>query len=69
MIVPQIVNVSMMCGAILAWGILWPIIDTKAGNWYAAGLKGDDVQGRYGYEIFLSLAVFLGAPHLKRPTD
>ena len=60
MIVPQIVNCSMMCGAILAWGILWPIFDTKAGKWYDSDLKSDDVRGRYGYEIFLSLGLFVG---------
>ena len=35
--VPQSVNYSMMCGAVLTWGILWPIFNTKAGVWYPAG--------------------------------
>ena len=51
MICPHIVNVSMMLGAILSWGILWPYIDGKAGDWFPAGLKEHDFKGLFGYQV------------------
>ena len=51
MICPHIVNVSMMLGAILSWGILWPYIDGKAGDWFPVGLKEHDFKGLFGYQV------------------
>ena len=55
MICPHIVNVSMMLGAILSWGILWPYIDGKAGDWFPDGLKEHDFKGLFGYQVTSSL--------------
>jgi hypothetical protein len=30
---PHIVNWSMLLGAILSWGIMWPLMETRAGDW------------------------------------
>lgn len=30
---PHIVNWSMLLGAILSWGIMWPLIEQRAGDW------------------------------------
>ncbi len=38
MICPHIVNVSLLLGAILSWGLMWPLIRNHQGNWYPAGL-------------------------------
>ena len=54
MICPHIVNVSMMLGSILTWGILWPLIDSKAGEWYPVGLKEHDFKGLFGYKVSAS---------------
>ena len=54
MICPHIVNVSMMLGSILTWGILWPFIDGKAGEWYPLGLKEHDFKGLFGYKVSVS---------------
>ena len=50
----------MMAGAVLTWGLMWPIIGSKAGDWYPANLEENDVRGLFGYQIFTSLAMFLG---------
>ena len=61
MICPHIVNVSMMLGAIVSWGALWPILATKAGDWYPAGLNEHDFTGLFGYKastLFTMLFTF-----------
>jgi hypothetical protein len=34
MICPHIVNWSMLLGAILSWGIMWPLMEKREGDWY-----------------------------------
>lgn len=60
MICPHIVNCSVMLGAILSWGILWPFISSKAGDWYPDGLGSNDFKGLYGYKVFVAISVILG---------
>ncbi|KAH7332423.1 hypothetical protein KP509_20G086500 [Ceratopteris richardii] len=59
-ICPHIVNCSVMFGAILSWGILWPYITSKAGDWYPDGLGSNDFKGLYGYKVFVAISVILG---------
>lgn len=33
MICSHAVNWSIMLGAVLSWGVLWPLIDSKRGEW------------------------------------
>ncbi|KAJ0559789.1 putative oligopeptide transporter, OPT superfamily [Helianthus annuus] len=49
MICPYIINVSLLLGAILSWGIMWPLIETQEGNWYKAGLGPSSFHGIQGY--------------------
>lgn len=51
MICPHIVNCSVMLGAIVSWGIMWPFISSKAGDWYPDGLGSSDFKGLYGYKV------------------
>ncbi|KZV48057.1 hypothetical protein F511_31032 [Dorcoceras hygrometricum] len=60
MICPYMVNVSLLVGAILSWGVMWPIIQTKEGSWYKAGLKGSDIHGIQGYRVFIAISMMLG---------
>ncbi|XP_043694866.1 probable metal-nicotianamine transporter YSL7 [Telopea speciosissima] len=60
MICPHIINVSVLLGAILSWGIMWPIIGTKAGQWYPANLNPSNANGLQGYRIFISVSMILG---------
>lgn len=42
---------SMLVGAILSWGLMWPLIERRAGDWYPAGLDSHDFQGLFGYKV------------------
>ncbi|KAL2453333.1 putative metal-nicotianamine transporter YSL7 [Abeliophyllum distichum] len=60
MICPHIVNVSVLIGGILSWGIMWPLIETRKGHWYSADLDPDSMQGLKGYKVFIAIALILG---------
>lgn len=52
LICPHIVNCSVLLGAIISWGFLWPFISQHAGNWYPADLESNDFRGLYGYKVW-----------------
>ncbi|KAK9868357.1 hypothetical protein WJX84_007164 [Apatococcus fuscideae] len=62
MICPYLVPASMMLGAIVSWGIMWPVIATKRGEWYPEEYTETSYsfQGLYGYKVFLAIALILG---------
>ncbi|KAJ7972146.1 Oligopeptide transporter [Quillaja saponaria] len=60
LICPHIVNCSVLFGAILSWGFLWPLISKHAGDWYPADLGSNDFKGLYGYKVFISISLILG---------
>uniref|UniRef100_A0A0E0KSZ3 Uncharacterized protein n=1 Tax=Oryza punctata TaxID=4537 RepID=A0A0E0KSZ3_ORYPU len=60
MICPHIVNVSVLLGGILSWGIMWPLIRNKKGSWYSASLSESSLHGLQGYRVFISIALILG---------
>ncbi|KAI7733930.1 hypothetical protein M8C21_004002 [Ambrosia artemisiifolia] len=60
LICPHIVNCSVLFGAIISWGFLWPFITTRAGDWYPADLGSNDFKGLYGYKVFVAIALILG---------
>ncbi|KAJ9549343.1 hypothetical protein OSB04_021886 [Centaurea solstitialis] len=60
MICPYLINISLLLGAILSWGIMWPLIEKKEGHWYKAGLKPNNFHGIQGYRVFTAIAMILG---------
>ncbi|XP_044503050.1 probable metal-nicotianamine transporter YSL6 [Mangifera indica] len=60
LICPHIVNCSVLLGAIISWGFLWPFISQHAGDWYPADLGSSDFKGLYGYKVFIAIALILG---------
>ncbi|KAL9331201.1 hypothetical protein ACSQ67_000811 [Phaseolus vulgaris] len=60
LICPHLVNCSVLLGAIISWGFLWPFISEHAGDWYPADLGSNDFKGLYGYKVFISIALILG---------
>ncbi|WJX37033.1 putative metal-nicotianamine transporter ysl7 [Trifolium repens] len=60
MICPYIINISLLIGGILSWGVMWPLIDAKKGDWYAADLKQSSLHGLQGYKVFIAIAMILG---------
>ncbi|XVF13888.1 hypothetical protein REPUB_Repub09cG0008000 [Reevesia pubescens] len=60
LICPHIVNCSVLLGAIISWGFLWPFVSVHAGDWYPSGLESNNFKGLYGYKVFISIALILG---------
>uniref|UniRef100_A0ACD5ZHV7 Uncharacterized protein n=1 Tax=Avena sativa TaxID=4498 RepID=A0ACD5ZHV7_AVESA len=60
MICPHIVNVSVLLGGILSWGVMWPLIGRKKGSWYPANLQDSSLHGLQAYRVFISIALILG---------
>ncbi|KAK8449216.1 hypothetical protein SEVIR_7G182300v4 [Setaria viridis] len=60
MICSHIVNVSILLGAILSWGIMWPLIAKKKGIWFSADLADTNLHGMQGYRVFMAIALILG---------
>ncbi len=51
MIIPYVVSYSLVFGAILSNGIMWPLLSKHEGDWYPAGLTSQDFQGIFGYKV------------------
>ncbi|XP_008805741.1 probable metal-nicotianamine transporter YSL14 [Phoenix dactylifera] len=60
MICPYMINISLLLGSIISWGILWPYIDSKKGVWYDASVPSSSMHGLTGYKVFISIAMILG---------
>lgn len=60
LICPHIVNCSVLLGAIISWGFLWPFVTQHAGDWYPADLGSNDFKGLYGYKVFIAISLILG---------
>ncbi|MBA0812398.1 hypothetical protein Gohar_026369 [Gossypium harknessii] len=58
LICPHIVNCSVLLGAIISWGFLWPFISAHAGDWYPSGLESNNFKGLYGYKAFVLMEMF-----------
>lgn len=51
MICPYIVNVSVLLGGILSWGVMWPLIAKKKGSWYPADIGDSSLHGLQAYRV------------------
>lgn len=60
MICPYLINISLLVGGILSWGIMWPLIDARKGHWYPANLSPSSLHGLQGYRVFIAIAMILG---------
>ncbi|KAG6602703.1 putative metal-nicotianamine transporter YSL7, partial [Cucurbita argyrosperma subsp. argyrosperma] len=60
MICPYIINISVLLGGILSWGLMWPLIEKRKGDWYSAELSPSSFHGLQGYKVFVSIALILG---------
>ncbi|XP_065858482.1 metal-nicotianamine transporter YSL1 isoform X2 [Euphorbia lathyris] len=61
MIVSHLVNLSLLIGAVLSYGVMWPLINKLKGDWFPVNSESEaDMKGLYGYKVFLSVALILG---------
>lgn len=60
MICSHLVNLSLLFGAVLSWGIMWPLIDKRKGSWFAKSIAESSMKSLNGYKVFISIALILG---------
>ncbi|KAJ1404002.1 Oligopeptide transporter, OPT superfamily [Sesbania bispinosa] len=60
MICSHLVNLSLLLGAVLSFGVMYPLIDRLKGNWFPDNLEESNMKGLYGYKVFLSIALIIG---------
>ncbi|XP_048539993.1 iron-phytosiderophore transporter yellow stripe 1-like [Triticum urartu] len=60
MICSHLVNLSTLLGAVLSWGIMWPLISKQKGVWYPADVPASSMKRLYGYKAFFCVALIIG---------
>ncbi|KDP30688.1 hypothetical protein JCGZ_16395 [Jatropha curcas] len=60
MICSHLVNMSLLLGAVLSWGVMWPLIHGLKGEWFPATLPESSMKSLNGYKVFISIALILG---------
>lgn len=60
MICSRLVNLSLLFGAVLSWGVMWPLISNRKGNWYPSTLPESSMKSLNGYKVFIAIALILG---------
>ncbi|XP_042412484.1 probable metal-nicotianamine transporter YSL9 [Zingiber officinale] len=60
MICSYIVNLSLILGAAISWGIMWPLIRGLKGDWYSDNLPESSMKSLQGYKVFISISLILG---------
>ncbi|XP_027333501.1 metal-nicotianamine transporter YSL3 isoform X2 [Abrus precatorius] len=60
MICSHLVNLSLLLGAVISWGIMWPLIRGLKGEWFPASIPESSMKSLNGYKVFISIALILG---------
>lgn len=60
MICSHLVNLSLLFGALLSWGVMWPLIRGLNGEWFPATLSESSMKSLNGYKVFISISLILG---------
>nr|CAB3485284.1 unnamed protein product [Digitaria exilis] len=60
MICSHLVNLSLLFGALLSWGVMWPLISDMKGDWYPADIPESSMRSLQGYRAFICIALILG---------
>ncbi|XP_019099431.1 PREDICTED: probable metal-nicotianamine transporter YSL8, partial [Camelina sativa] len=60
MICPYIINISLLLGGILSWGLMWPLIETRKGDWFPSSADSSSMSGLQAYKVFIAVAMILG---------
>lgn len=51
MICPHLVNLSLLLGAVLSWGVMWPLMKELKGEWYPGSLPESSMKSLNGYKV------------------
>ncbi|KAI3882076.1 hypothetical protein MKX03_006286 [Papaver bracteatum] len=60
MICSYLVNLSLLFGAVISWGIMWTLIAGLKGNWYLENIPNSSMKSLNGYKVFIVVALILG---------
>ncbi|XP_074350750.1 metal-nicotianamine transporter YSL2-like [Apium graveolens] len=60
MICSHTVNLSLLFGAVISWGLMWPLIGEQKGVWFPKTLPESSMKSLDGYKVFISIALILG---------
>ncbi|XP_050385618.1 metal-nicotianamine transporter YSL3 [Argentina anserina] len=60
MICSHLVNLSLLFGAVVSWGLMWPLIKGLKGEWFPATVSESSMKSVNGYKVFISIALILG---------
>lgn len=69
MISPHLINVSMLFGSIISWGIMRPYIRSKRGIWYDADLQETNLKSFSGYKVLPMIEYLLLDKKKKKTTS
>lgn len=51
MICSYLVNLSLLIGAVLSWGVMWPLISELKGKWYPLDIPESSMKSLQGYKV------------------
>ncbi|KAH6774027.1 YELLOW STRIPE like 1 [Perilla frutescens var. hirtella] len=60
MICSHAVNLSLLLGAVLSYGMMWPLIVRRKGDWFPADIPESSMKSLTGYKAFIPIALLLG---------
>ncbi|XP_047974469.1 metal-nicotianamine transporter YSL1-like [Salvia hispanica] len=60
MICSHAVNLSLLLGAVVSYGLMWPLIHQRKGDWFPADIPESSMKSLMGYKAFIPIALLLG---------
>lgn len=61
MICSHLVNFSLLLGAVLSWGVMWPLLADRNGYWFSSSLPQSSMKSLMGYKVCEKRSNKLGA--------
>ncbi|XBI85029.1 hypothetical protein VPH35_093231 [Triticum aestivum] len=58
MICPHVVNFALLFGGIISWGLLYPFLESKHGQWYHTD-NASSLTGMNGYKVFICITIII----------
>lgn len=59
MICTHTVNLSLLFGAVLSWGLIWPLIGDQKGVWFPRTLPESSMKSLDGYKVSSYAVIFI----------
>lgn len=69
MICSHLVNLSLLFGAVLSWGVMWPLIAHRKGDWFPGDIKESSMKSLSGYKVFLQVSQYVLSTYFDCKTE